>query len=128
LCPIGWHVPTDGEWTSLIKFIVPTETVSAIVLGIQSPNAGGKLKSTSNLWNINGSPGFDNYGFSALPGGYRLNDGSFNGIRDNAVFWSATATSSTESWYRYVDSGSSNVYMFNYNDNFYGHSVRCLRD
>ena len=48
ICPTGWHVPTDGEWTSLIQFIDPTATN---VIGSQSPNAGVKLKSTSTLWN-----------------------------------------------------------------------------
>jgi len=49
ICPNGWHVPTDGEWTSLIQFTVPTETVSATVIGTQSPTAGGKLKSSTPM-------------------------------------------------------------------------------
>jgi uncharacterized protein (TIGR02145 family) len=42
LCPTGWHVPSDVEWTEL-------ETL----LGGSSV-AGGKLKSTSTLWNVSG--------------------------------------------------------------------------
>jgi uncharacterized protein (TIGR02145 family) len=90
ICPNGWHVPTDEEWTSLIQFIVPTETISATVIGSQSPTAGGKLKSTSTaMWPAPGFPGSDNYGFSAFPGGYRNLDGGFTAIRGIAFFLSA---------------------------------------
>jgi uncharacterized protein (TIGR02145 family) len=129
LCPTGWHVPTDGEWTSLIQFTVPTETVSATVNGTQSPNAGGKLKSTSTLWNtaIPPSPRTDNFGFTALPGGYRDTDGSFYSVRDYAFFWSATEGGSFSAWNRYLDHYNSNVNRYNL-DKSVGASVRCLRD
>ncbi len=129
ICPIGWHVPTDGEWTSLIQFTVPTETVSATVNGTQSPTAGGKLKSTSILWNTatSPSPGTDNFGFTARPGGYRGNDGSFNSIRDRAVFWSASVSSDFNAWYCLLNIYYSGVYRSNFNKSF-GASVRCLRD
>ena len=131
ICPNGWHVPTDGEWTSLIQFTVPTETVSATVIGSQSPNAGGKLKSTSTLWNTASppSPGTDNFGFTALPGGYRNGGGSFGSISYNAFFWSATENDSNFAWTRYLYSSNSNVVRYYFN--FYksvGASVRCLRD
>jgi uncharacterized protein (TIGR02145 family) len=128
LCPAGWHVPTDGEWTSLIQFTVPTETVSATVIGTQSPNAGGKMKSTSTLWNTATppSPGTDNFGFTVLPGGGRRNDGSFYNIRNTATFWSATVSTSY-AWYRYLDYNGSNVYR-NIQYQSFGASVRCLRD
>jgi uncharacterized protein (TIGR02145 family) len=127
LCPAGWHVPTDGEWTSLIQFTVPTETVSATVIGTQSPNAGGKMKSTSTLWNTATppSPGTDNFGFTVLPGGARRNDGSFSNIRNTATFWSATVSTSY-AWYRYLDYNG-NVYR-NIQYQSFGASVRCLRD
>jgi uncharacterized protein (TIGR02145 family) len=128
ICPTGWHVPTDGEWTSLIQFTVPTETVSATVNGIQSLNAGGKLKSTSTLWNTATppSPGTDNFGFTALPGGYRNFNGSFNSIRGSAFFWSATENGSN-AWFRDLNYSSSNVGRYN-TVKSYGASVRCLRD
>jgi len=128
ICPTGWHVPTDGEWTSLIQFTVPTETVSATVIGIQSPNAGGKLKSSS-LWYtaIPPAPGTDNFGFTALPGGVRYNDGSVSAIRGNGFFWSATDNFSN-AWYRYLSAANINVYRGASFDKSVGFSVRCLRD
>jgi uncharacterized protein (TIGR02145 family) len=129
ICPTGWHVPTDGEWTSLIQFTVPTETVSATVFRSQSPNAGGKLKSTSTLWNTAtpASPGTDNFGFTALPGGGRNNNGSFGSVRNDALFWSASFSDGSNAWFRNLDNISSNVYR---NNTFksVGASVRCLRD
>jgi len=130
ICPMNWHVPTDGEWTSLIQFTVPTETVSATATGIQSPNAGGKLKSTSTLWNTASppSPGTDNFGFTALPGGSRSSDGSFYSIRDYAFFWSATEdVVLSYAWFRVLFNSSSSVNRAII-DKSVGASVRCLRD
>jgi uncharacterized protein (TIGR02145 family) len=128
ICPTDWHVPTDGEWTSLIQFIVPTETISATVIGSQSLTAGGKLKSTSTtLWQTPGFPGTDNYGFSALPGGGRNDVGSFSSIRDNAFFWSATEDGSNDAWRRSLSNANSNVSRRDYSKSS-GFSVRCLRD
>jgi uncharacterized protein (TIGR02145 family) len=128
ICPTDWHVPTDGEWTSLIQFIVPTETISATVIGSQSLTAGGKLKSTSTtLWQTPGFPGPDNYGFSALPGGGRNDVGSFSSIRDNAFFWSATEDGSNDAWRRSLSNANSNVSRRDYSKTS-GFSVRCLRD
>jgi uncharacterized protein (TIGR02145 family) len=128
ICPTGWHVPTDGEWTSLIQFIVPSETVSATATGIQSPTAGTLMKSNSTLWAVATppSPGNNTSGFSALPGGFRNNDGSFGGIRFDAFFWSATGSGSN-AWIRFLQYYYSYVYRFTSTKSF-GASVRCLRD
>jgi uncharacterized protein (TIGR02145 family) len=130
ICPTGWHVPTDGEWTSLIQFIDPTATN---VIGSQSPNAGVKLKSTSTLWNTltPPNPGTDNYGFSALPGGFRNIDLNFFNIRSSAFFWSATPIDADEAWYRSLNFFNNDVYRnFNFNIIYksVGASIRCLRD
>jgi uncharacterized protein (TIGR02145 family) len=128
ICPNGWHVPTDEEWTSLIQFIVPTETISATVIGSQSPTAGGKLKSTSTaMWPAPGFPGSDNYGFSAFPGGYRNDDGSFFVFGNLAFFWSATENATNSSLLRYLNRFNSEVYRLNSYKSV-GASVRCLRD
>jgi uncharacterized protein (TIGR02145 family) len=127
ICPTGWHVPTDGEWTSLIQFIVPSETVSATVFGSQSPTAGGKLKSTSTLWD---SPNVadNSSGFTSLPGGFR-DGGNFFLVRNMAFFWSATQADPTSAWHRYLDRSNTDVFrwsiIFNKSG---GASVRCLRD
>jgi uncharacterized protein (TIGR02145 family) len=137
LCPTGWHVPTDAEWTSLIQFMVPSETVSAAASGTQSPNAGGKMKSkdtnsTLNIglgWNPGNppNPGTDNFDFSALSGGFRTNV-PFPSIRNFAWFWSATANGiSGNAWYRDLNYNDSDVTRSDGNKSF-GASIRCLKD
>jgi len=131
LCPAGWHVPTDAEWTNLIQFIDPT--ASAVALGVQSSTAGNVMKSaaTNSIygtglgWNPAGSPGTNISGFSALPGGFRDFVGSFN-IRNDAYFWSATENGNA-AWARYLSNSTDNVNRF-YDLKYYGASVRCLRD
>ena len=78
LCPSGWHVPTDAEWTILTDYLGGLSV------------AGGKLKSTGDntagtgLWNFPNTGADNTSGFSALPGGFRYSFGSFNDIRSSA--------------------------------------------
>ncbi len=117
ICPSGWHVPTDAEWTTLT-----TE------LGGESV-AGGKMKSIGTAyWNSPNTGATNESGFSALPGGYRNLDGSFtNVILVNAVFWSATDFDNTNAWNRYLSKDNDDVNRLYYNKSV-GASVRCLRN
>jgi uncharacterized protein (TIGR02145 family) len=118
LCPAGWHVPTDAEWTTLetyLNTVAPTGSV------------GGKMKSTSSLWNSPNTGADNSSGFSALPGGYRTRSGGFSNIRNLAFFWSATERSTSNAWYRFLRYLSGNVNE-DYDSKSVGASVRCLRD
>jgi uncharacterized protein (TIGR02145 family) len=115
LCPTGWGVPTDAEWTTLTTY-----------LGGESV-AGGKMKSVgTTYWNDPNTGATNESGFSALPGGFRLNFGFYN-IRNNAFFWSATEYSSNDAWPRYLNYFNGSVTRSNYGKSV-GGSVRCLRD
>ena len=112
LCPSGWHVPTDQEYTTLIDGLGGTSV------------AGGKMKSSpedSPSWD-----GTNTSGFSGLAGGYRNNLGGFSSEGNNGYFWSASAYGSF-AWFRLLSGGSSEVSGFN-NYQRYGFSVRCVRD
>jgi uncharacterized protein (TIGR02145 family) len=66
-----------------------------------------------------------------LPGGYRNNDGSFNNIRNNAFFWSATENDNNNAWLRNLNNNNGYVSRnnnINNNNKSSGASVRCLRD
>ena len=116
VCPVGWHVPTDAEWTTLT-----TE------LGGESV-AGGKMKSIGTAyWNSPNTGATNEIGFSALPGGLRDSDGSFQSIRNYAFFWSATEGGVNTAWNRNVNTYNGNVGRDNYNKSV-GVSVRCIRD
>ncbi len=134
LCPNGWHVPTDAEWTTMIQALNPSQVVNGTIMGIQSTTVGNALKSDvtntsigSGLgWNP-GSTGTNTSGFSALPGGYRTGNGFFNNIRIDAIFWSATEDVNIDALVRSISNNVGNVYR-NTNPKSTGNSVRCLRD
>ena len=115
LCPAGWHVPTDGEWTELEDYIT-----SEGFAGTE----GTALKSTTG-WSNNGN-GTDDFGFSALPGGLRDYNGNFGNAGLYGSWWSSSP-SVGDVWYRYLSYYDPGVLR---NDNVprYGFSVRCLRD
>jgi uncharacterized protein (TIGR02145 family) len=111
ICPSGWHIPSDGEFTELTDF-----------LGGESV-AGGKMKSSSG-WNDGGN-GSNSSGFTGLPGGYRYS-GGFNSGGYHGVWWSASESGSY-SWTRLLYYFNDNVYRSNYL-RYYGISARCVRD
>lgn len=129
LAPVGYHVPTDAEWSTLINFLDPTANG-----GANWPNlAGGKMKQTgTGLWFSPNAAATNSCRFTGLPGGYREdygNGGAFYDVGSDAYFWSSTETfpSSGQAWNRHL--GFDNGDAFRGSD-FKGHgfSVRCLRD
>jgi uncharacterized protein (TIGR02145 family) len=118
LCPSGWHVPFDGEWTTLTTY-----------LGGESV-AGDKMKDIgTNNWDSS-SPGANNSsGFSALPGSTRSSgDGSFCCIGSYAIFWSSTEEDNTRAWQRFLISIYSQANRGKSTDKSGGASVRCIKD
>jgi len=115
ICPMGWHIPTDGEWTILTNFL-------------GGDVAGGKMKQTgTTLWNAPNNGADNASGFTALPAGYRDISGSFLSIRQNAFFWSTSEDGNNYACYRnLVVSNSTFSRYINYKS--VGGSVRCLRD
>lgn len=112
VCPEGWHLPSNTDWSILWAAIGGTST------------AGTKLKSASG-WNSNGN-GTDAYGFSVLPAGICSN-GSFHSAGNYGDFWSSTEDSSNDAYYKYFsynysDVGENNYYKYS------GYSVRCVKD
>jgi uncharacterized protein (TIGR02145 family) len=116
LCPTGWHVPSDAEWTTLTTY-----------LGGES-SAGDKLKETGTThWTSPNTGATNETGFTALPGGYRYYDGTFNSIGSFGFWWSASEGTTNYAWSRYMYYNNSTVDKSNANEK-YGYSVRCLRD
>ena len=116
LCPTGWHVSTDAEWTTLTDYLGGVSV------------AGGKLKETGVTHCITPNTGADNSsGFTALPGGLLTHHGNFFNIGDNGYWWSSTETSSNSAWGRVLRCRGSDVYKGNYFKDS-GYSIRCVRD
>lgn len=116
VCPTGWHLPSDAEWTQLIDFLSGE--------GV----AGGKLKETGTThWTYPNAGATNETGFTALPGGYRYSDGTFYDIGDYGGWWSATERNATNAWDRNMGNGNSGVGRSNdYKE--LGFCVRCVRD
>ena len=112
IAPEGWHVPTDEEWTTLNNYL--------------GSDAGDKLKSIAG-WNSDGN-GTDDYGFTALPAGYRRSNGSFRSMGNQEFFWSASEENGSDyAWYRYLDYSSADITRTRFYKE-HGFSVRCVRD
>ena len=116
LCPAGWHVPTDGEWTELEDYITSQ--------GFDGTE-GTALKSTSG-WYDNGN-GTDDFGFSAFPGGNRFHDsGNFSSAGYYGGWWSSSP-SGGYAWFRSLYYNVPDIDRIDLNPGS-GLSVRCLRD
>lgn len=123
-CPGGWHLPSDDEWKSLEMFLGMSQS-EADETEMRGTNEGEKLKSTSG-WNS--GTGMDQYGFAALPGGERDQNGNFLYEGDFTALWTATPHAEYEiAWYRYMDGGEDRVGRDDY-DKLSGYSVRCVRN
>jgi uncharacterized protein (TIGR02145 family) len=116
LCPTGWHVPTDAEWTTLTTY-----------LGGESV-ASGKLKETGTThWTSPNSGATNETGFTALPGGFRSSNGTFNNFGTWGLWWSASEAVAPNAWNRSLSYNDGSVHRVT-NDEKNGFSVRCLRD
>jgi uncharacterized protein (TIGR02145 family) len=115
VCPTGWHLPTDAEWTAL-KNALP------------SSDKGSRLAGSASSW-IDGvldmSPYFGTSGFVALPAG--LSDDSFCCQSGDAVFWTSTEGVDSSAWYRYIGYFGTDVIRDEANKSF-GFSIRCVQD
>ena len=116
LCPYGWHVSTDADWTKLIE-----------ILGGENV-AGGKLKELgTTYWREPNSGATNESGFTALPGGSRYANGLFFTINRIGYWWTFTALKVINGWYRSMSSTNIAVRR-NYIDLINGFSVRCVKD
>ena len=115
-CPSGWHLPSDAEWTTF------TDDLGGASV------AGGKLKEAGTAhWNSPNTGATNESGFTALPGGYRRNDGIFYFIGSNGYWWSSTDHNTSSAWYRNLCNSYSDVFRYTSTKDI-GFSVRCLRD
>ena len=115
LCPSGWHVPTDAEWTTLSNF-----------LGGESV-AGGEMKSVTG-WKSPNTGATNSSGFSALPGVDRNHrDGTFGNVNLIGSWWSSSEIVSSTAWHRSLHyNGAVLSRSPSYKKD--GFSVRCIRD
>jgi uncharacterized protein (TIGR02145 family) len=112
VCPVGWHIPSDDEWTTLTDYVSGAAT------------AGMKLKSKTGWFENTGT---DDYDFSALPGGVGYSDGGFINVGYHSFWWSATENNASNAWRRNIEYGYDNVSRRNESKTRL-FSVRCVED
>jgi uncharacterized protein (TIGR02145 family) len=115
ICPAGFHVPSDVEWTVLIDYVIDY----------------AKLRSTSGWSGRNNFNGTDDYGFSALASGRRYYDDRFTNVGYNGYWWSTTEGESNlfvnDDVFLRNGAGDKDVgFDGNRKSNMY--SLRCLKD
>ena len=116
LCPSGWHLPSEVEWTQLTSFLGGSTV------------GGGKLKETGTThWADPNVGATDEYGFSALPGGFYAPSVRFSDINLNALWWSSEDYGSSYAIRLHIYFAYPNIY-FHYSDKAEAYSVRCVRD
>ncbi len=115
ICPAGWHIPSDEEWTQLTDY-----------LGGDSV-AGGKLKYNGGNWTGNNTGATNETGFAALPGGY-YDVNNFNDLGERGFWWSSEGYSyPTLAWYRFMSNNTIRVGKLGYNKRAL-FSVRCIKN
>ncbi|MFZ4520615.1 MAG: fibrobacter succinogenes major paralogous domain-containing protein [Bacteroidales bacterium] len=121
LCPSGWRVPSDDDWNKLGNFLG-----GAMVAG-GSMKSTGTIEQTTGLWFTPNTGATDSSRFSGLPGGYRINYGTYYSMGNVGYFWSSSDTATVNAWNYILDANNSALTrIFNLKTN--GFSVRCCKN
>ena len=114
ICPMGWHLPNDGEWSILTDFLGGVSI------------AGGKMKETgTSHWSSPNTGATNSSGFTSLPGGYRTTSGSFLNLNNFTNIWSSSEIGSN-AWNYGLFYNNEQVGRDNHSK-AYGFSVRCVQ-
>ncbi len=142
ICPEGWRIPSDADWTRLAAHLISQyDVVTANNLGnmLKSCRQSGSHKEGDcntdihprwdhpDRWIGEKQFGTDKFGFTALPGGYRNTDGTFAGLGTIGFWWTSNDYSDVYAWHRSIDLAGSNIGR-SYADKALGFSVRCIKD
>jgi len=113
LCPEGWHVPSDDEWSTLINSLGAQATAALKEAGAdhwEAPNYGTNVT-----------------GFTAVPAGDRSgHNGSFNGMSTSTFWWTSTEYDDTQALFKSINHNS--PVFGNFANKKHGYSVRCIKD
>lgn len=135
VCPEGWHLPSEGEWNQLAKY-VSDQFGPYLNTGQLWENVGTHLKATgtieegTGLWkqSLNTALGSDDFGFSALPGGRRQPViGYYSDLGNKGLWWTSSTFSFGSPKYADLSSSSTSFWIYG-GDPGWGFSVRCVKD
>lgn len=118
MCPTGWHVPSNQEWTTLINFAGGSAT------------AGGLLKERDTAhWNYPNFNATNFTGFTALPGGLRHNTGGYQYLNDFGYWWTSSQGTANPNFAYNVKMSFADEVVLQYESNQRGgFAIRCLKN
>lgn len=123
ICPTGWRVPSDADWTTLVSLLdINTDLVG------QSNIAGGLMKEKGTAhWGEPNLAATNKSGFSARGAGVR--GGDYHWFGEGAYWWSQTEENEGYAWYRSIQNSNEAIHRA-YQPNFkqFGLSIRCLKN
>jgi len=134
VCPVGWHVPTDAEWTTLENHLIAsgfnydnTNTGNKIAKSLASASGWSNSSTEGVVGNADFPEKRNASGFSALPAGIRYSSGNFDYMGSFGYWRSAGDVDETSAWSHYLfnDSSSSQRIIFGKRAAF---SIRCVKD
>jgi uncharacterized protein (TIGR02145 family) len=132
VCPEGWHLPSDTEWSILLKYLMDNG------YGWDYYNSIAKAIASKDYWNVNLGVGYpesvpgvnpelnNSSGFNGLPAGLR-GTGYFTVPGRYGNYWSSTPFDDNNAWYIHFAETSSKVSIY-YNIKELGYSIRCIKD
>lgn len=135
LCPTGWHVPSNNDWSTMFGYLVANNySFDGTTTGY---NIAKSLAATT-YWVVSANPGVignsdylefrNKSGFSALPGGFRNDNGVFDFVGSYGYWWSATEEVNTGSAGCMGLYNSVSYYGWGNYSKKNGFSVRCVKD
>jgi len=127
LCPNGWHVPSDSEWTVLTNYL-GGESIGGGIL-----KTTGTFEAANGLWTSPNAGATNSSGFSGVPGGFRFNDAESYDFGNWGYWWTSSANFNGGNvpygaWTRFLSTDNSSIYKSGTYPLAAGMSVRCLRD
>lgn len=129
IAPVGWHIPTNNEWTTLEFYVAGQIGTSGSVAKALASKTDWNTSSVVNSVGNNLVEN-DTTGFTAFPSGFRVKSGTFNYFGKYAGWWSSTEFEYIKDsvWNRSLNFEYSilwkNIYYFKET----GFSVRCIKD
>lgn len=115
ICPVGWHIPSDGEWKTLEICLGMTQQEADMTNTWRGQGVGDKLS-------IGGESGYD-----AVYAGRYTGNGLYSLLNQYEYIWTSTEFGDN-AWRRCLSSGVSTVGRWNTFPKTYGFSIRCIKN
>ena len=127
ICPPNYHIPTDDEWYVLLEYLGGDSGENWIIAGGKMKDVG-TIEDGDGMWYVPNEGANNESDFTAIPAGFRLNDGQYYESGYYGIFWSSTAEYYTNAFFMwYLLHDESRLYRGLF-DSQTGLSVRCLAD